>query len=109
MDETQGRAVAVGPDADEVGGPEAAEAVDQTVLLTSLARVEELHREGVLDRVLAKVTNWGRRSSLWPLMFGTACCFIEMAASAASRYDLARFGSEVMRASPRQADLMIVP
>ncbi|MBX6771243.1 MAG: NADH-quinone oxidoreductase subunit D [Chloroflexi bacterium] len=85
------------------------EEINQTVILTSTEKVRELAREGILDRVLGKVTNWGRRSSLWPLMFGTACCFIEMAATAASRYDLARFGAEVMRASPRQADLMIVP
>lgn len=52
--------------------------------------------------------NWGRRNSLFPLLFGLACCAIEMIATAAARYDLARFGAEVMRASPRQADMMIV-
>ncbi len=83
--------------------------VNQTVILTTTDKVRELAADGLLDRVLGKVTSWGRRSSLWPLMFGTACCFIEMAATAASRYDLARFGAEIMRASPRQADLMIVP
>lgn len=57
---------------------------------------------------LDKIYNWGRRSSVWPLMFGLACCAIEMVCVAASRYDLARFGMEVMRPSPRQADLMIV-
>jgi len=55
-----------------------------------------------------KIYNWGRRSSIWPLMFGLACCAIEMICTAASRYDFARFGMEVMRPSPRQADLMIV-
>ena len=55
-----------------------------------------------------KIYNWGRRSSIWPLMFGLACCAIEMICTAASRYDLARFGMEVMRPSPRQSDLMIV-
>jgi NADH-quinone oxidoreductase subunit B len=57
---------------------------------------------------LDKIYNWGRRSSIWPMMFGLACCAIEMIATAASRYDTARFGMEVMRPSPRQADLMIV-
>jgi NADH-quinone oxidoreductase subunit B len=55
-----------------------------------------------------KIYNWGRRSSVWPLMFGLACCAIEMICTAASRYDLARFGMEIMRPSPRQSDLMIV-
>jgi len=55
-----------------------------------------------------RLYNWGRRSSVWPLMFGLACCAIEMIAAQASRYDLARFGMEVMRPSPRQSDLMIV-
>jgi NADH-quinone oxidoreductase subunit B len=55
-----------------------------------------------------KIYNWGRRSSLWPLMFGLACCAIEMICTAASRYDFSRFGMEIMRPSPRQADVMIV-
>jgi NADH-quinone oxidoreductase subunit B len=54
------------------------------------------------------MVNWARKSSLWPATFGLACCAIEMMATAASRFDLARFGAEVFRASPRQADLMIV-
>jgi NADH-quinone oxidoreductase subunit B len=57
---------------------------------------------------LDKIYNWGRRSSLWPMMFGLACCAIEMICTAASRYDFSRFGMEVMRPSPRQSDLMIV-
>ncbi len=57
---------------------------------------------------LDKLYNWSRRSSMWPMLFGLACCAIEMICTAASRYDLARFGMEVMRPSPRQCDLMIV-
>jgi NADH-quinone oxidoreductase subunit B len=57
---------------------------------------------------LDKIYNFGRRSSLWPMMFGLACCAIEMIAAQASRYDLARFGMEVMRPSPRQCDVMLV-
>jgi NADH-quinone oxidoreductase subunit B len=57
---------------------------------------------------LDKIYNWGRRSSVWPMMFGLACCAIEMICTATSRFDFARFGMEIMRPSPRQADLMIV-
>ena len=59
---------------------------------------------GIIDTVY----NWGRRSALWPLGFGLACCAIEMICTASSRFDIARFGAEVFRGSPRQADLMIV-
>jgi NADH-quinone oxidoreductase subunit B len=57
---------------------------------------------------LDRVYNFGRRSSIWPMMFGLACCAIEMIAAQAARYDMARFGMEVMRPSPRQSDVMIV-
>ena len=57
---------------------------------------------------IEKFANWGRYSSLWPLSFGLACCAIEMMATAAAKHDISRFGMEVFRASPRQADLMIV-
>ncbi|MGH7433160.1 MAG: NADH-quinone oxidoreductase subunit B, partial [Candidatus Methylomirabilales bacterium] len=70
--------------------------------------VEEEIERGVLFTTLEKILNWARSSSLWPATFGLACCAIEMMATAASRFDLARFGAEVFRASPRQADLMIV-
>ena len=64
--------------------------------------------DNVLTTQLKKVVNWARRSSLWPLPFATACCGIEVMATASSRYDLARFGAEAMRFSPRQSDLLIV-
>ena len=62
----------------------------------------------VLTTSLEKLVNWARKSSLWPAGFGLACCALEMIVTASARYDLARFGMEVFRASPRQADLMIV-
>jgi NADH-quinone oxidoreductase subunit B len=70
--------------------------------------VEKYIPDGILLTSVEKAVNWSRRSSLWPLGFGLACCAIEMMSTFASRYDLARFGMEVMRSSPRQADLMIV-
>jgi len=78
---------------------------------------EEQQRMGVLDQRFEKnfmitsvdyVFNWARKSAIWPLTFGLACCAIEMIASTTSRFDMARFGAEVFRPSPRQADLMIV-
>jgi NADH-quinone oxidoreductase subunit B len=81
--------------------------------MTNMFNIDEelkrdLREQGVVTTTLQELYNWGRRNSLWPLQFGLACCAIEMIAAAASRYDLARFGGEVFRPSPRQADLMIV-
>jgi NADH-quinone oxidoreductase subunit B len=70
--------------------------------------VMELENEGFLFTSFEKLVAWGRSNSLWPVTFGLACCAIEMMQSTNSRNDLARFGSEVFRASPRQADVMIV-
>ena len=69
---------------------------------------EAIPVDGYLTTQLNRVINWSRRSSVWPMPFATACCGIELMAAASSRYDLARFGAEVFRFSPRQADLMIV-
>lgn len=69
---------------------------------------DELRRQGILVTSLEEIYNWGRSHSVWPLQFGLACCAIEMIAAATARFDIARFGSEVFRASPRQADLLIV-
>lgn len=63
---------------------------------------------GVITARLAQVANLARKNSIWPALFGLACCAIEMMATSGSRFDLARYGSEVFRASPRQSDLMIV-
>lgn len=61
-----------------------------------------------IAKILDPIYNWSRRNSVWPMVFGLACCAIEMICTASSRYDLARFGMEVFRATPRQSDLMIV-
>ena len=70
--------------------------------------IEEKLPAGFLLTTVEKLAGYIRKSSLWPATFGLACCAIEMMATGAGRYDLARFGMEVFRASPRQADLMIV-
>ncbi len=70
--------------------------------------LEEHIPSGILLTTIEKGVNWARKSSVWPLGFGLACCAIEMVCTAASRFDLSRFGMEIFRSSPRQADLMIV-
>ncbi len=64
--------------------------------------------EGAITTRVSDLVNWSRKNSLWPMPFGVACCAIEMMATLSSRYDLARFGAEAIRFSPRQSDLMIV-
>ena len=64
--------------------------------------------EGIVMTTLDAAVNWGRRNSIWPMTFGLACCAIEMMSMSASRFDIARFGAEVFRGSPRQSDLMII-
>jgi NADH-quinone oxidoreductase subunit B len=71
-------------------------------------RAIEAGKSGTPGYLLSRLEDWARESSIWPVTFGLACCAIEMMATSASRFDISRFGSEVFRASPRQADLMIV-
>jgi NADH-quinone oxidoreductase subunit B len=70
--------------------------------------LEEHIPDGILLTTVEMAVNWARKSSVWPMTFGLACCAIEMMCAAASRFDIARFGMEAFRASPRQADLLIV-
>jgi NADH-quinone oxidoreductase subunit B len=80
---------------------------------TNRAKLAEVNygyeqQEGVILTTLDFAVNWVRKSSVWPVTFGLACCAIEMMSMGASRFDIARFGAEVFRPSPRQSDLMIV-
>ena len=70
--------------------------------------LENLLSKDIMLTRLDDVVEWGRKNSLWPMIFGTACCAIEFMSAVSSKYDLSRFGAEVVRFSPRQADLMIV-
>ena len=70
--------------------------------------IEGRFQSNILTTTVDRVFDWSRKNSLWPVTFGLACCAIEMMASGASRFDIARFGAEVFRPSPRQSDLMIV-
>ena len=76
--------------------------------LTSDIPIPDEVADNIFITTIDKIYNWSRRNSLWPMGFGLACCAIEMICTASSRFDLARFGMELFRATPRQADLMIV-
>jgi NADH-quinone oxidoreductase subunit B len=75
---------------------------------TQMQATEAAGFEGLIFTKLDQAVNWARKSSLWPFSFGLACCAIEMMSTGAPRFDISRFGAEVFRGSPRQADLMIV-
>ncbi len=77
-------------------------------MTSGMAWIEGRFEENVITTTVEQAINWARQSSIWPMTFGLACCAIEMMATGASRYDMDRFGAGAFRATPRQADLMIV-
>ena len=94
--------------ADAAPAPAKPDLVMPTGPVSDADRIREELEKGILFTTVASVVNWARANAIWPLGFGLACCAIEMMAIAGPRFDVSRFGAEVFRGSPRQADLMIV-
>jgi NADH-quinone oxidoreductase subunit B len=80
----------------------------QTDALTGTSSFEETVQQSIMLTTVQDLLAWGRRNSMWPFHFGLSCCFVEMATSMTPKYDVARFGAEVIRGTPRQADVMII-
>ncbi len=80
----------------------------QTTPLTGTGSFEETIQQNILLTSVQALLGWGRKNSMWPFHFGLSCCFVEMATSMTPKYDVARFGAEVIRGTPRQADVMII-
>jgi len=82
--------------------------VNDPAAISGNSSFEETVQQSIVLTNMESMVAWGRKNSVWPFNFGLSCCYVEMATSLTSKYDIARFGSEVIRGTPREADMMIV-